>query len=95
MKAEFSELREALRERLSVIADHQLRDRDPQAHLERLKSAAFRLDAAIAQLPSQCDRGLRHYIERQSYLKALAWLDEAADASGGSSDVSDSSNRGA
>jgi hypothetical protein len=75
MNALFSELRDALRERVSVIADHELRDRDPQAHLERLKSAASRLDAAVAQLPPECDRELRHYLERQSYLKALAWLD--------------------
>jgi len=71
----FSELRDALQERLSVVADHELRDRDPQAHLERLKSAASRLDAAIAQLPVQCDPDLRHYLNRQSYLKALAWLE--------------------
>jgi flagellar biosynthesis chaperone FliJ len=75
MNAQFLELRDALRERLGVIADHELRDRDPQAHLEHLKAAASRLDAAIAQLPPQCDRELRHYLERQSYLKALAWLD--------------------
>lgn len=77
MNTMFSELRDALRERLGVIADHELRDRDPQAHLDRLKSAASRLDAAIAQLPPQCDRDLRHYLERQSYLKALARLEEA------------------
>ena len=71
----FSELSEALRERLRVVADHELRDRDPKAHLDQLKSAASRLDAAIAQLPAQCDPELRHYLTRQSYVKALAWLD--------------------
>ena len=75
MTAGFSELRAALQERLKVVADHDLRDHDPQAHLERLKSAASRLDAAIAQLPSQCDPDLRHYLSRQSYVKALAWLE--------------------
>ena len=77
MSPAFSELRDALRQRLSVVADHELRDRDPHAHLERLKSAAARLDAAIAQLPPHCDRDLRHYLERQSYLKALARLEQA------------------
>ena len=75
MTTVFSELRAALQERLSVVADHELRDRDPQAHLEQLKSAASRLDAAIARLPVQCDPDLRHYLTRQSYLKALAWLE--------------------
>ena len=55
MTAGFSELRAALQERLKVVADHESRDRNPQAHLEQLKSAASRLDAAIAQLPAQCD----------------------------------------
>ena len=69
------ELRDALRERLSVVADHELRDRDPQAHLERLKMAAGRFDAVIARLPAECDPELQHYLARQSYTKALAWLE--------------------
>jgi hypothetical protein len=77
MNALYSDLRDALRERLRVVADQELRDRDPQSHLKRLKMAAGRLDAAIAQLPPQCDPELRHYLARQSYTKALAWLEEA------------------
>jgi hypothetical protein len=73
--AAFSELTDALRQRLSVVADHELRFRDPQAHLTQLKAAAARLDAAIARLPPQCAPELRHYLSRQSYLKALAWLE--------------------
>ena len=75
MNTELSELREALQERLRVIADHELRDRDPRAHLEHLKAAASRLEAAIAQLPANCDPQLRHFLDRQSYVKALAWLE--------------------
>jgi hypothetical protein len=75
MSSAFSELLDALRERLRVVADHELRTRDPQAHLRELKSAASRLEAAIAQLPAHCDPQLRHYLNRQSYAKALAWLE--------------------
>ena len=75
MNEAFSDLRGAIQERLRIVADHDLRDRDPQAHLDQLKSAASRLDEAIAQLPAQCDPDLRHYLIRQSYLKALAWLE--------------------
>ena len=75
MNEAFSDLRGALQERLRIVADHDLRDRDPQAHLDQLKSAASRLDEAIAQLPAQCDPDLRHYLSRQSYVKALAWLE--------------------
>ena len=77
MNKEFVQLREALQERLDVIADQELRARDPRAHLERLKAAASRLDAAIARVPPNCDPQLRHFLDRQSYLKALAWLEQA------------------
>jgi hypothetical protein len=75
MTEAYSELRDALRERLGIVADHELRERDPKTHLERLKSAAARLEQAIARLPNQCDADLRHYLARQSYVKALAWLE--------------------
>ena len=75
MNSPLSELIDALRERLRVVGDHELRTRDPQAHLSELKSAASRLESAIAQLPAHCDPELRHYLNRQSYLKALAWLE--------------------
>ena len=75
MNTEFTELREALQERLGVIADHELRARDPRAHLERLKAAASRLDTAIARVRPNCDPQLHHFLERQSYVKALAWLE--------------------
>jgi hypothetical protein len=78
MNKEFVQLREALQERLDVIADQELRARDPRAHLERLKAAASRLDAAIARVPPNCDPQLRHFLDRQSYLKALAWLEQAS-----------------
>lgn len=70
-------LRDAVKARLDLVADHAFRDRDPAAHLSALKSAAQRLDAEIAGLPSDADPTLRHYLERQSYTKALAWLDDA------------------
>ncbi len=70
------DLLEALRARLDVVADHALRDRDPATHLAKLKQAAVRLDALVAALPADCDPALRHYLERQSYTKALAWLEE-------------------
>jgi hypothetical protein len=78
MNREFVELREALQERLGVIADHELRARDPRAHLERLQAAASRLDVAIAKVRPSCDPQLRHFLERQSYVKALAWLEQAS-----------------
>lgn len=67
-------LRDALANRLAIVADHALRDSDPGGHLEKLKSAAAELDNVIAHLPPTCDPQLRHFLRQQSYTKALAFL---------------------
>jgi hypothetical protein len=70
-------LAEALRERLTVIADHAHRDRDQVGHLQRLIDVSGRIDALIASLPaSELDPQFRHYLEKRSYDKALAWIEE-------------------
>ena len=69
-------LAEALRERLAVIADHAHRDRDQAGHLRRLIEASGRIDTLIAALPAQeLDPQFRHYLEKRSYDKALAWIE--------------------
>ncbi|MCX6973523.1 MAG: hypothetical protein NTZ94_04335 [Verrucomicrobia bacterium] len=73
----YQNLKVAVQTRLDIVADHAFRDRDSEAHLEALKSAAANLDALVATLPSDTDPTLRHYLERQSYTKALAWLQDA------------------
>jgi len=70
-----SALEEALRKRLGIVADHPFRDRDPAAHLEALKSAHRELEAQRALLPADTDARLPHFLERQSYEKALAFLE--------------------
>jgi len=69
-------LHAAVKARLDIVADHAFRDRDAAAHLEALKSAAAHLDTLVSNLPQETDPTLRHYLERQSYMKALAWLEE-------------------
>ncbi len=72
----FPNLHAALRQRVDIVADHALRDRDPSAHLDAIKAAAAHLDGLVADLPPDTDPTLRHYLERQSYIKAIAWLEE-------------------
>ena len=72
----YAELYAAVTERLNVVADHSLREKDPAAHLEKLKAAAFRLDGLVANLPANADPQLRHFLERQSFIKAQDWLAE-------------------
>jgi hypothetical protein len=64
----------AVSQRLEIVANHELRDRDPAGHLDGLKSAAQRLDSLVANLPKEADPTLKHYLERQSYTKARDWL---------------------
>jgi nitroreductase len=74
-------LAEALRERLAVIADHAHRDRDQAGHLQRLIDVSGRIDTLIAALPAQeLDPQFRHYLEKKSYDKALAWIERAEGA---------------
>lgn len=68
-------LRSALRARLEVVADRALFERDPAAHLRKLVDASAAVNELAAQLPPGTDPRLRHYLERQSYVKALDWLD--------------------
>jgi hypothetical protein len=72
----YAELYAAVTERLAVVADRDLRERDPAGHLEKLKAAAFRLDGLVANLPANTDPQLRHFLERQSFVKAQDWLAE-------------------
>ena len=76
MNADFAPLAEALRERLAIIADHAHRDRDAASHLQRLMDVAARIDACVAELPSQSlDPRLQHFLDGRSYDKALAWIE--------------------
>lgn len=71
----FSSLAEALRLRLSTIADHALRESDPAAQLEQLKTVSERIAQLGSELPSDTSPQLRHYLLRCSYDKALAHLE--------------------
>lgn len=71
----YSDLAEALRERLAVIADRAFYARDPAAHLAQLQSVSTRVTELQAQLPPPVDPQLAHFLQRCSYEKALAWLE--------------------
>jgi len=75
MNGSYQLLAEALRERLEVIADREAYQRDPAAHLERLKVASDKVTAAQQQLPESVPPQLSHYLARCSYDKALAFIE--------------------
>ena len=70
MQQEFGELTNALRERLTIIADEESR-RDPDRHMARLQEVSNRIEMLEQHLSPMLDPQLRHYLQRRSYSKAL------------------------
>jgi len=77
MNAHYQELLEAVSRRLEVVADRGHYERDPTGHLQELMRASAALDEKVKALPANTDPQLRHFLERQSYLKAVDWLKAA------------------
>jgi hypothetical protein len=77
MPADTTSLSTALRHRLELIADRAFYSRDPTGHLDALKTVSERILQLQAQLPQPVHPQLRHYLERCSYDKALAFLEGA------------------
>jgi hypothetical protein len=71
----YSQLADALRERLAVIADRDLFTRDPAGHLEKLKAVSEKITHLGGALPRPIDGSLAHYLQRASYQKALDWIE--------------------
>lgn len=67
----------ALQERISVIADRSWYERDAEGHLQALMEVSARIATFAAQLPAPVHPQLKHYLERCSYDKALAFLSGA------------------
>ena len=74
----FSELAQLLRTRLSVIGDHAFRDRDPDGHLDALRTVSEEIAAAHQGLEGQLPVRLEHFLSNCSYDKALAFIEEQA-----------------
>ena len=70
-----ADLREALRERLTIIHDEASR-RDAEKHTERLRAVSEKIDKLAAALPRPIDPQLAHYLQRRSYEKALEFLEQ-------------------
>lgn len=77
-----AELEASLRERRRVIADHDWRDRDPEAHLAALRDVSEQIAALTERLGPVAPPRLRHFLDNCSYDKALAFLAEAPRPSG-------------
>jgi hypothetical protein len=77
----YSDLAQALRDRLQVIEDKTLQN-NPSAHLEKLREASERIDALKTKLPPNADPRLVHYLGRMSLSKALEFIETECLAKG-------------
>ena len=71
----FPDLVKLLEERVEVIADHEFRDRDPEAHLEVLKRVSEEIVSWHEAHRSEIDGNLDHFLTGASYQKALLYLE--------------------
>lgn len=68
-------LRDALHRRLEIIGDNAWRDRDPAGQLAALQDISRTIFSLEAELAPSLPPRLRHFLESQSYSKALALLE--------------------
>ncbi len=69
-------LTELLKQRLQIIADHTLRDANPELQLQALKEVSESIERLHTELRAELPPRLRHFLEQSSYQKALAYLEE-------------------
>ena len=75
MPVNFPDLVKRLEDRVEVIADHEFRDRDPEAHLEALKKVSEAIVSWHEAHRSEIDGNLDHFLTGASYQKALLYLE--------------------
>ena len=71
MPVNFPDLVKLLEDRVEVIADHEFRDRDPEAHLEALKKVSEAIVSWHEAHRSEIDGNLDHFLTGASYQTAL------------------------
>ncbi len=74
MNTLLDELEDALKWRFDIVADRALYERDPDEHTARLQKASETVARITRDLPPDTDTRLRHYLDKQSYIKAYDWL---------------------
>ena len=71
----FPDLAKLLQTRIEVIANHEFRDRDSEAHLEALNNISEEIASWHKKNRSLIDGNLDHFLTGASYQKALLYLE--------------------
>lgn len=70
----YPDLVQILERRLAIIADHESRDRDPDAHLAKLVAVSDEITAWHQAHRHEIDGNLEHFLAGASFQKALDYL---------------------
>ena len=76
MPDQFDKLKYLLRKRIEIIVDHEFRDNDPNAHLIALKEISESIEKHHHELRKEISPQLEHFLNNQSYNKALKFLEK-------------------
>lgn len=76
MPDQFDKLKYLLRKRIEIIADHEFRDNDPDAHLIALKKISESIEKHNHELRKEISPQLEHFLNNRSYNKALKFLEK-------------------
>jgi hypothetical protein len=77
MPDQFDKLKYLLRKRIEIIANHEFRDNDPDAHLIALKEISESIEKQHHDLQRDVSPQLEHFLDNRSYNKALKFLEKA------------------
>jgi len=75
LRPDYEELVKLLKARLETISDTDFRDRDPEGHLERLKTVSEVIFSKHKALEGQIPSRLDHFLSGCSYQKTLVFLE--------------------
>ncbi len=76
MPDQFDKLKYLLRKRIEIIANHEFRDNDPDAHLIALKEISESIEKQHHDLRRDVSPQLEHFLDNRSYNKALKFLEK-------------------
>ena len=76
MPDQFDKLKYLLRKRIEIIANHEFRDNDPDAHLIALKEISESIGKQHRDLRGDVSPQLEHFLDNRSYNKALKFLEK-------------------
>ena len=71
-----SQFEQLLKQRLAIIGDHALREKDSVKHLAQLRDVSESLDRLFREHRNELPARLCHFLSQASYQKALEYIQQ-------------------